>query len=131
MNPALEVAQRRSSSVFCAVPGRVLGVAVLQFSVVRVSVDSAGLRVCYGTWRWPRRLFPLADVLCVRLIDIRPLHWDGWGYRGSRRLTGRAAAVIRRGAAVQIDLRDGTSLTVTVDDADTGVMLLAALLARL
>jgi hypothetical protein len=80
-----------------------------------------------GLWRTG---VALRDVVQAEAIDIRPLEWGGWGYRGSLRLMGRAAVVLRAGPGVRLELRGGRVLAVTVDDAETAAGLLNDLVAR-
>jgi hypothetical protein len=53
----------------------------------------------------------------------------GWGYRGSLKLFGRAAVVLRGGEGLQLDLADDKVLTITVDNAEEGAGLLNDLVA--
>jgi hypothetical protein len=53
---------------------------------------------------------------------------DSFGYRGSLLVFG-SAAVVRRGPALRLSLRDGKTFLVTVDDAATGAALLNDLIA--
>jgi hypothetical protein len=95
-----------------------------------VSVDQTGLWVRWGTLGLWRTGVALRDVVQAEAIDIRPLEWGGWGYRGSLRLMGRAAVVLRAGPGVRLELRGGRVLAVTVDDAETAAGLLNDLVAR-
>lgn len=97
---------------------------------IRVSADQRGLIVRWGPLGWPTTNVPLADILRVEAIDVRPLESGGWGYRGSLRLLGRAAIVLRAGPGLRLDLRSGRKLTVTVDDPQTAAGLLNDLIAR-
>jgi len=65
------------------------------------------------------------------VIDVRPMEWGGWGYRGMLTLMRQAAVVLRAGPGIRVDLADGRVFVVTVDDPETGVALLNAEIARL
>jgi hypothetical protein len=72
---------------------------------------------------------PLERMVAVEAIDVEPTAWGGWGYRGSLRLFGRAAWVLRRGEGIRVDLEDGKTFAVTVDHADEGAAVLNRWLA--
>ena len=112
-----------------ALPAALLLLVYLAFGWIRVSVDARGLRVRYGLLPWPVTSVPLDDIRRAERIDLRPLQWGGWGYRGSRKAFRRAAVVLRGGDAIKLQLTDGSEFAVTVDDAATGAALLADLLA--
>jgi len=99
------------------VPLVVVAVALSAFCPVRVSADRRGLLVRYGWLPWPVTHIPLSNILRADAIDLQPMEWGGWGYRGSRRAMGRAAVVLRRGPAIKLDLADGSTFAVTVDGA--------------
>jgi hypothetical protein len=113
-----------------AVPAALLVLVYLAFGWIRVSVDARGLRIRYGLLPWPVTSVPLGDIRRAERIDLRPLEWGGWGYRGSRKVFARAAVVLRGGDAIKLQLTDGSKFAVTVDDAATGAALLADLLAQ-
>ena len=46
----------------------------------------------------------LEDIVQVTVLDVRPLQWGGWGYRGSVRLFHQAAWVLHRGPGIRLDL---------------------------
>jgi hypothetical protein len=102
------------------VPG-VVGVGLLCFSGVRVAVDDQEVAIDLGPLRWPRRHISRDRIVAASVVDIRPLEWGGWGWRG---IPGRTAIVIRKGEGMQLDLGDGHSLVVTVDDARRGAALI-------
>jgi hypothetical protein len=99
------------------------------FGWIRVSVDWRGLRIGYGLLPWPVTTIPMARLQSAERIDLRPLEWGGWGYRGSRGL-GRAAVVVRSGDAIRLQLAGRGEFAVTVDDAASGAGLLNDLIAR-
>ena len=105
-------------------------VALELFSRIRVTVDGRGVTVRYGhLGLWTQRV-PLDRIVGARAIELDPIAHGGWGYRGSRKLFGKASIVVRSGSAVQLDLRGGHQLFITVDDATTAARLLNGLLDR-
>jgi uncharacterized membrane protein len=112
-----------------ALPSALLLLVYLAFGWIKVSVDVRGLRIRYGLLPWPVTSVPLDHIRRAERIDLRPLEWGGWGYRGSRKVFARAAVVLRGGDAIKLQLTDGSEFAVTVDDAATGAALLADLLA--
>jgi hypothetical protein len=108
----------------------IAGLALVMFCRVRVRIDSQGMTVAYGPFEFPRTRIPLARIRAARALELSPLEHGGWGYRGSLWLFGKAAIVIRRGPAIELQRRDGKVLFVTVDDALTGAGLLNDLAAR-
>jgi hypothetical protein len=123
------------SGIFRGVPSGVavgLGLILLGIEMrqIRVTVGPIGLRVAWGPLGFPRTTIPLRNVTSASSIDVRPMEWGGWGYRGSLRLFGRAAAVLRKGPGIRVDLVGGKSFAVTIDDASTGAGLLNDLADR-
>ncbi len=108
----------------------VLLAIAIAFTSVQVSVDGRGLRVRYGPLPWPVTQIPLERIRRADAIDLKPLAWGGWGYRGSRKVLRRAAVVLRAGDAIRLDLTDGSEFAVTVDDAAAGAGLINDLRAR-
>jgi len=116
---------------------RWLGAAVMAgaaatsvLATVTVTVDRRGLRVAYGPLAWPRTTVDLRDIHAAAAIDVRPMRWGGWGYRGSRAVLRQAAVVVRGGPGIRLDLVEDRVFVVTVDDAVTGAALLAGYLDR-
>jgi hypothetical protein len=108
----------------------VVVLAVLElFGKVRVSIDEQGLALRYGYVGWLRQRIALGRVRAVRAVRVEPLEHGGWGYRGSLRVLGRVAVVIRSGPALQLDLEQDRRFTVTVDEPETAVLCLTRLLA--
>ena len=112
-------------------PGIVLGLSMIAVALaipaltsVSVSVDQRGLIVRYGPLPWPVSRFPLTAIEVASALDVRPMEHGGWGYRGSRKLFGKAAVVVRGGEGIRLGLQDGTEFVVTVDDADRGAGVL-------
>jgi hypothetical protein len=96
----------------------VIGLGLLLFTSVRVIATPRGVRVAYGVVRVPLTRIPIQRVSTAEATDLVAL---SWGYRGSLRLSGKAAVVIRGGAALQLNLDGGKrQFVVTVDDAQNG-----------
>lgn len=104
-------------------------VLMLGLSSVRVVVGAHGVRVTPGIG-WTHVTIQLASIDRVEAIDVNPLRWGGWGYRGGLRLFGRAAWVVRGGEGLRLDLTDGRVFVVTVDDASEAAAVLGEWLAR-
>lgn len=100
---------------------------VVALARIRVVVDGAGLRVRGVIVMVPLRTIPLDRIRVVEALEIEPLAWGGWGYRG---LPGQLAIVLRRGPGIVVTLRDGGRFAVTVDDAQQGASTLAGIVAR-
>ena len=111
--------------------GVVLAMLGVAMGSIRVSADHRGLIVRWGPLGLPRTTIPLRDIVRAEAIDIRPMEWGGWGYRGGLRLFGRAAIVMRAGPGLRLDLTSGRVMAVTVDDAGTAAGLLNDLVARI
>ncbi|MEZ5235452.1 MAG: hypothetical protein R2749_22530 [Acidimicrobiales bacterium] len=108
----------------------VVGGALLAvFCRVVVVADEHGLTVRFGWWRRPAVHLGIERMATAEVIDVRPLHWGGWGYRGSLKLFRRAAVVLRGGEGLQVTLRDGRVFVVTVDDAAGAVAVLRRAIA--
>ena len=117
-------------SLVGAIPAALLLLVYLAFGWIKVTVDVRGLQIRYGVLPRPVTSGPLDDIRRAERIDLAPLQWGGWGYRGSRKAFGRAAVVLRGGDAIKLQLTDGGEFAVTVDDAATGAALLAGLLGQ-
>lgn len=101
---------------------------VASFSSVHVVADRRGVR-CSSSFGWPRVRISLDRIASAEAIDVRPLQWGGWGYRGSLRLFQRAAWILRGGPGLRLDLRDGKVFIVTVDDPEEAAAVVNGLLA--
>jgi len=106
-----------------------VGLAVLLVGEVHVTAGVQGVQVSSPVG-WPRVTLPLDQIEAARAIVLRPTDWGGWGYRGSLRLAGRAAWVVRRGEALELRLTDSRAFAVTVDGAADAAAVVNALLAR-
>ncbi len=97
-------------------------------AVFHVRVDDDGLSVTSAAG-WPRVHVPLTEIDSAAAVDVDPMgEFGGWGMRWAP--NGRFGIVVRKGPALEVRRRSGRSVTVTVDDAQTGAALLNALAAR-
>lgn len=103
-----------------------VGVLAVLLSRIRVRVDDAGMTVLLGGLVRVRRV-PLDRIGRASAEHVDPSRWGGWGYR---LVPDGSAVVIRAGAGIVLDLRNGRRFAVTVDDAEDGAGLVNALLAR-
>jgi hypothetical protein len=111
------------------VPIALAGAFVLTLVEIRVELWPGALRIRYaGPLRWPSQSIPLAEVEAVEAIDVDPRRYGGWGYRGSLRLSRRAALNLRRGPGLRLALRHGRTFVVTVDGAGEAVQRMRPLL---
>lgn len=108
----------------------VASIAVLALASVRVRADRNGLHVNYGLLPWPVTHLGLDEIASASVIDVKPMEWGGWGYRGSLRFMTRAAVVHRAGPGLRVDLHNGKVFAVTVDNPEPGAALLNAEAAR-
>lgn len=106
------------------------GVACLSLASIRVTADGRGLSVKYGVLPWPKTQIGVDRIESASVIDVRPMEWGGWGYRGTLTLMRQAAVVLRAGPGIRVDLSDGRVFVVTIDDPETPVALLNAEIAR-
>jgi uncharacterized membrane protein len=100
-------------------------------SKVTVVTGATGLAATMGPLPWPKVRIPLAQIEQVNTLDVNPMQWGGWGYRGSLTLMRQAALVVRKGEGIRCNLRNGKVFVVTVDDATTGAAVLEAHRQRL
>ncbi|HEY9556104.1 MAG TPA: DUF1648 domain-containing protein [Acidimicrobiales bacterium] len=107
-----------------------VGLVLSLFSSVEVRVDGVGVHVRSGAVPGVRVELPLAEIVAARTIDLNPMGWGGWGYRGSLRLFRRAAWVLRAGPSLELELSGGRRFAVTVDGAEDAAALVNALLAQ-
>ncbi len=114
-----------------ALPAGLSGLAMLSFGRLEVRADRSGLHVAYGPLRWPSTTVAIDRIDKATVIDVRPMKWGGWGYRGSLKLMNQAAVVHRAGPGVRLDLDDGKVFVVTVDDPETPAGLVNAEVSRL
>ncbi|MFZ2503384.1 MAG: hypothetical protein WAW88_12000 [Nocardioides sp.] len=104
-----------------------LGVATHRYTV---SVGVPGVVVRWGLLGWPKVAISLDRIASAHAVEIKPMEWGGWGYRGSLKLFGKAAVVTRRGPGLRLDLHDGGLFLVTMSDPEEAAGLLNDLVAR-
>jgi hypothetical protein len=105
------------------------GLSILLVGAVHVTAGVQGVRAASPVG-WPRVTLPLDQIEAARAIVLRPTDRGGWGYRGSLRLAGRAAWVVRRGEALELRLTDSRAFAVTVDGAADAAAVVNALITR-
>ena len=89
---------------------------LLLFSAMRVQVDQDGLTVRSALLGFRFAKIKTEEVEQATVIDVEPMKWGGWGYRGSLKLAGTAAVVLRRGPGVHIKLTGDRVFVVTLDN---------------
>jgi len=104
----------------------IIGIAVSALATVHVRADFDGLHVRYGFLPWPTTRLAIDRIKTANALDVRPMDWGGWGYRGSLKLMNQAAVVHRAGPGLRLDLADGKVFVITVDDPDGAVAVLNA-----
>ena len=92
----------------------------VSLSTLRAEVHTNYFVISYGPWGWPRQRINWKNVASVRVIDVRPTEWGGWGYRWVpwKRAT---AAVMRAGEGLRFDFANNKVFVVTIDDADNAL----------
>ena len=107
-------------SAVMAVAAVVVGLLMVQFRRITITVDDTHLRTAFA---WPgfiRVRIPLAEIERLEYVpDLRPVRYGGWGDRGSLRVLKKAAVVLRRGPGVIFALTGNRRYIVTVDDAES------------
>ncbi|MDF6040721.1 hypothetical protein LRD69_00760 [Streptomyces sp. JH14] len=104
----------------CVAAGLLMLFGTVAFVNVAVRVDGHALEVRCGHMGLPRRRILLAHVVGAEFVpQVTPRQWGGWGYRW--RPEQGTAVVVRRGEGLVLQLGDGRTFTVTVDDAEAGV----------
>ncbi|MFB7862971.1 MULTISPECIES: hypothetical protein [unclassified Streptomyces] len=113
----------------CVAAGLLVLFGTLAFVHVAVRVDARAMEVRCGHIGVPRRRIPLSHVVGADFEpSVTPRQWGGWGYRW--RPEKGTAVVVRRGEGLVLRLGDGRTFTVTVDDAESAVTVIRALLHR-
>lgn len=108
------------SVVGCIAAGLLVLFGTLAFVHVDLKLDRECLEVRCGHIGVPRRRIPLSHVAGAEFDPhVTPRHWGGWGYRW--RPEKGTAVVVRRGEGVVLQLWDGHTFTITVDNAETAV----------
>ena len=114
-------------AVWAQILEALIALVVLSFSSVVARVDSYGLNVAVGPFRLPRWEVLIGDVVSAEVVDVRPIHYGGRGYRAR---PGVRAVVVRSGASLKVDRHGAPDLIVTVDDAEAGAALLNRYVGR-
>ena len=96
------------------------------FASTTIYVGERGVRI-HGAFSWPRMTIALDRIERAEAIDVNPLQWGGWGYRGSLRVFNRAAWILKRGPGLKLDLTGGQVFVVTVDHAEEAAAVLNGL----
>jgi hypothetical protein len=113
----------------------VLGVVLIMSSLLvltlahdRVRIDATHLHV-RGWLPLPSLRLPVDQVESVEVVDLEPMRWGGWGYRGSLRAFGKAAWVVRSGPGIVLHLTRGRTFAVTVDGAEDAAEVIRSRIA--
>jgi hypothetical protein len=102
-----------------------VALSVVPFTSIRVTADRRGLRIELGPAGWPTVKVPIDAIVAAHVeADAIPTQWGGWGYRGSLKVMGKAAVVLRRGPAIRLEVTGGRAFLVTVDDPRPGAGIL-------
>ena len=102
----------------------VLGVFLLGFARLRISVDWRGLKVVTWFLGIALKTIPLTEIESVHTDTLEPLQWGGWGYRF---MPGRSAIILRTGPGVVVTLTNGKQFAVSLDSPETPAALLSTL----
>lgn len=104
--------------------------AVTTFSKLSVEVREDGFFIQYGFLKIPTQKIDWSRVASVRVIQVEPTQWGGWGFRWVpwKKAT---AAVMRRGPGLRFDFSNGKVFVITVDDADTALAAIRSVLDRM
>ena len=101
-------------------------IPALLLTAFRVQADRSGLTVRSVVFGIPFARIDADEVVEATVIDVEPMKWGGWGYRGSLKVLGRAAVVTRRGPGVHLKLTGDRVLVVTLDNPTSAAALLNA-----
>ncbi|MEA2002209.1 MAG: hypothetical protein U9N84_10060, partial [Actinomycetota bacterium] len=102
-----------------------VGLVVLVFAEVRVTVSNRGAVVSLGPLGVPSWTVPLSAITQAELETVTPMSYGGWGYRVR---PGVRAIVTRGGEGLRLVREGQADLVITVDDAQTGAGLLNSML---
>jgi len=117
------IAPLAMSVVGCIAAGLLVIFGTLAFVHVDLKLDKESLEVRCGHIGVPRRRIPLDHVAGAEFAPhVTPRQWGGWGYRW--RPEKGTAVVVRRGEGVVLQLWDGHTFTITVDDAEAAVRVI-------
>lgn len=106
------------------------GIPMLMFSSLTLTIDSESLLIKFGPLGVPRVRVPTRDIEYVEMLHIRPMRYGGWGYRGGLRWFKKAAAVVRKGEGLRLQLTGGRFLIITVDNAREALAVIQSLTSR-
>lgn len=90
---------------------------------LRVTIDGSGVTIRWGLVGWPRKHVPLADIASATTGEIGFFAWGGVGIR-RHPVTGDVAYKVRGGPVLELNLRNGSRVLITVDRPDDGAGLL-------
>jgi hypothetical protein len=107
----------------------VVGVNLLLFSGIRVTVDRNGVRIVYGLLGWPVQRVHLAQIRHASALEVKRIPFGGWSYQGSLRLLRRAAVVPRNGQGIRLELDGDRTLDIALDDAEQAAGVINDLVA--
>ena len=107
-------------TLLMTVPGLAMGRIRVQVDRNGVTVRSALVPIRYSRIK-------LSEIESAATIDVEPMKWGGWGYRGSLRFGGTAAFVSRKGPGMRLDLTQDRLFAVTLNDPDTPTRLINTL----
>ena len=113
-----------------SVPLILAAFAATGLSKLRVEIRRDACEIFYGDLGWPRQKIEWVNVANVRVINVRPTEWGGWGYRWVpwRRVW---AAVLRAGEGLRFEFGNGKVFVVTIDDAETALAAIRRVLDEL
>jgi hypothetical protein len=64
------------------------------------------------------RTIPWSNVVSVRVVNVRPRDWGGWGFRWK---PGSVGIVMRKQKGIRFDFANNKSLIMTLDNVDEGI----------
>ncbi len=64
------------------------------------------------------RTIPWSHVVSVRVVNVRPRDWGGWGFRWKPKSIG---IVMRKQPGLRFDFANNRSLTMTLNNVDEGI----------
>jgi hypothetical protein len=102
-----------------------VGLVVLAFAEVRVTVSNRGAVISLGWLGVPSWTVPLSAITQAEIETVTPMSYGGWGYRIR---PGVRAVVIRGGEALRLVREGKADIVITVDDAQTAAGLINSML---
>lgn len=99
---------------------------LLLFSAMRVQADQDGLTVRSALLGVRFARVRTEEIEQATVIEVEPMKWGGWGYRGSLKLAGTAAVVLRRGPGIHLNLTGDRVFVVTLDNPRSAAAVLNA-----